>query len=143
MAGIMDSKWAAGEPLNMESFGESLPRQTSGDEDTGLSCSRDEARAKVKQHQWVAKVPLNYELYNQTDNRQIMNADGEPAWLMNAVKYEWKEEFGEVGPENPVLETQLYHSEHTVRRGQELSALNLKVTSEGPVQIKPVRTVRD
>jgi ATP-dependent RNA helicase DDX3X len=39
------------------------------------------------------------------------------AWGHNAQKYEWKEEYGEVGPRNEELEQMLYHSEFITRQG--------------------------
>lgn len=40
-----------------------------------------------------------------------------PGWAHNAVKYEWAEEYGDVGPRIPELEAQLFQSEFLNRRG--------------------------
>lgn len=40
-----------------------------------------------------------------------------PGWAHNAAKYEWSEEYGDVGPEIPELEAQLFQSEFLNRRG--------------------------
>ncbi len=41
----------------------------------------------------------------------------EPAWAANATKYEWSEEYGDVGPANLALEAQLFRDEHINRTG--------------------------
>lgn len=50
---------------------------------------------------------------------QVDNED-EPGWMHNAIKYEWKEEFGDVGPEVPELEAQLFRGDSRTRTGQHL-----------------------
>lgn len=43
--------------------------------------------------------------------------DNLPIWASNAKKYEWSDEFGDVGPVFRDLELQLFHSEHINRTG--------------------------
>lgn len=40
-----------------------------------------------------------------------------PIWASNAKKYEWSDEYGDVGPEFRDLELQLFHGEHINRTG--------------------------
>lgn len=40
-----------------------------------------------------------------------------PAWASNAKKYEWSDQFGDVGPVFRDLELQLFHDEHINRTG--------------------------
>lgn len=40
-----------------------------------------------------------------------------PIWASNAKKYEWSDEFGDVGPVFRDLELQLFHGEHINRTG--------------------------
>lgn len=40
-----------------------------------------------------------------------------PDWASNAKKYEWSDEFGDVGPVFRDLELQLFHGEHINRTG--------------------------
>ena len=42
-----------------------------------------------------------------------------PDWAGEAAKYEWKAEYGDVGPADPRLEKMLFFSEHAVRKGVE------------------------
>ena len=42
-----------------------------------------------------------------------------PDWAGEAAKYEWKAEYGDVGPADPRLEKMLFYSEHAVRKGVE------------------------
>jgi hypothetical protein len=44
------------------------------------------------------------------------NADV-PLWASGAVKYEWQEEFGDIGPAHPELEAQLYRDQFINRSG--------------------------
>lgn len=43
-----------------------------------------------------------------------------PEWAANAVKYEWRDEYGDVGPENTELEEMLFRSEYINRAGLKL-----------------------
>lgn len=43
--------------------------------------------------------------------------DNLPIWASNAKKYEWSDEFGDVGPVFRDLELQLFHGEHINRTG--------------------------
>ena len=44
-------------------------------------------------------------------------ARGQPQYATNFAKYEWQEEYGEVGPEIPELEEALFRSQHRVQTG--------------------------
>ena len=41
----------------------------------------------------------------------------EKGWAASAERYEWLEEYGDVAPEFPELERQLFHNEHITRPG--------------------------
>lgn len=43
--------------------------------------------------------------------------DNVPIWASNAKKYEWSDEYGDVGPVFRDLELQLFHGEHINRTG--------------------------
>ena len=53
----------------------------------------------------------------------------------------WKEEYGDVGPEVPELEKQLFEDEHIMRIGQHKEALEIEVAVEGPEKVHPIRQV--
>lgn len=63
-------------------------------------------------------------------------------WAGAAAKYEWSDEYGEVGPEVPELERTLFGGEFQMRRGDHISNLELDVNTEGQTKIAPVREVR-
>ena len=71
----------------------------------------EEAAQLAREKGWVQPQPYNYESIIP----QNVPATGEDAmndanWGHNGAKYEWKEEYGEVGPAIPALEAQLYHA---------------------------------
>lgn len=74
---------------------------------------------------WVAPQAYNYDtaMAKHGDTAQpsaVEQVDVEdmPSWMHNAVKYEWKEDYGDVGPEVPELEAQLFKSDSRTRTGQ-------------------------
>lgn len=76
------------------------------------------ARAKG----WVAPESYDYDKYTATPAPAEQPAgdagDGQlPEWAANAAKYEWKDEYGDVGPEIPELEEQLFRNEFINRAG--------------------------
>ena len=112
----------------------------------------EEGRARVRDNNWPKAVRYDYSVYNvkPEDEDISMECLGEkssaepnngPDWLHNAAKYEWDEKFGEVGPEVPELEEQLFNSKHIVRRGNDIQALEFEVKLEGPTPVRPVRQV--
>lgn len=48
-------------------------------------------------------------------------AEDLPEWAGNAAKYEWKDEYGDVGPEIPELEEMLFRNEFINRTGLKIS----------------------
>ena len=72
----------------------------------------------------------------------VLNADLLPDWLSNAAKYEWKDEFGDVGPEDLELERQIFHPDLMLTAGEWVKILSeIKVHQEGPKQVKPIKSV--
>jgi ATP-dependent RNA helicase DDX3X len=75
---------------------------------------------------WVAKQEYDYDTYNKSskelhDEGLAPGGLGAQDWASNAAKYEWDEEYGDVGPKFPELEKQLFGSEHCTRTGIEFS----------------------
>jgi ATP-dependent RNA helicase DDX3X len=69
---------------------------------------------------WALPEAYNYAAYNRT----AKELHGEPTfreaamdWASNSVRYEWSDEYGDVGPSVPDLERQLFGSEERVRTG--------------------------
>ena len=77
-----------------------------------------EAAARARDHGWIEQNAYDYKRYNATVKDPDTPAEG-PIWAVNAKKYEWKDEYGDVGPEDPVLEIDLFGSEHTMRKGED------------------------
>ncbi|MCJ1416330.1 hypothetical protein MMC32_002665 [Xylographa parallela] len=67
-----------------------------------------------------------------------------PLWASNAVRYEWDDEFGDVGPRHPELEKQLYRDQYTNRAGQMMATYaNINVTMESEQTIEPILKFED
>ena len=97
----------------------------------------DEAAFKDKAHEagWVGTIPVNYNV--QQSNRE----DELAAYAASSAVYEWDDEYGDVGPEVPQLEEQLFNNAFRLRQGKHMANLQLEVTVEGPNKIHPVRSV--
>lgn len=62
-------------------------------------------------HGWGAPVAFEYHQGKDTDFT---------GWAGNATRYEWKDEYGDIGPRNEELEKQLFHGDHLSRVGLRL-----------------------
>lgn len=89
---------------------------------TAIRVGNTDALKRVRDAQWAEPQKFNYESYNADtrEQREAVEAkDDVPAWAANATKYEWSEEYGEVGPAHPQLEQQLFGDENQVRQGDD------------------------
>ena len=91
----------------------------------------EEAAQLARDKGWVVPENYDYKTYNATAEDRIAAAKAaeggefaentpafqDPAWASNAAKYEWNDEYGDVGPRFPDLEAQLFKSELTNRVG--------------------------
>ncbi|KAI5289115.1 hypothetical protein KEM54_004390 [Ascosphaera aggregata] len=76
---------------------------------------------------------------NATVNVNEDDDDEFPLWASSAAKYEWKEEYGDVGPRNEALEKILFHSDLISRAGTAFERLReIKVTAETTEQPDPI-----
>ncbi|KAI4165241.1 MAG: hypothetical protein LQ342_001109 [Letrouitia transgressa] len=90
-----------------------------------------EASKRTKEAGWVDRVP--YEYGNEA-----------PTWAGNAARYEWKDDFGDVGPEDQELEKMLFKDEHRVEAGDQMDKIvNIKVTVESENRIPPIAKFDD
>ena len=95
---------------------------------------KDEGAAQLAREKgWVVPVNYDYQAYNATLEERIaaqakaaeggdfaengVTAQEAPAWASNAEKYEWNDEFGDVGPAFPALEAQLFKNDLINRVG--------------------------
>lgn len=84
----------------------SLPQEASG-VDQPSSDPTEQAATRG----WTEPVAFEYQQYNDKDFTE---------WAGNATRYEWKDEYGDVGPRNEELEKQLFQAEYLARAGQRL-----------------------
>lgn len=75
----------------------------------------EESAAMAREKGWVVPQRYNYEAYNALNKDMV--ADALP-WASNSAKYEWKEEYGDVGPPNEELEQMLFKDEYIPRVGK-------------------------
>ncbi|KAL4800551.1 P-loop containing nucleoside triphosphate hydrolase protein [Aspergillus venezuelensis] len=135
------------------------------DVSNALNNKNTEASAIARQKGWVAPEDYNYEKYihttqekpNETtefgttvedgengENGASMEEDSAPQWAANAAKYEWNDEYGDVGPKNPHLEEQLFRSEFINRTGLKIGNLrNIEVIAESHERPNPIKDFRD
>lgn len=77
----------------------------------------EEAHALARDKGWVEPQEYDYNVYNASLNAAAPGDVVVGDWSHNAEKYEWKEEYGDVGPPSEKLEAQLFRSEFINRRG--------------------------
>lgn len=80
--------------------------QTSGDAQT-LGDSEKSA-LNPRQHGWTEPTPFSYDSFQ---NKEFTD------WAGMAARYEWNDEYGDVGPRNEELEKQLFNQEFMPRAG--------------------------
>lgn len=79
---------------------------------------------QLKEAGWVEPQAYTYEATDPQSGAPTAggvddfgHGEDVPEWAHNAKKYEWSDEYGEVGPRIPELEHQLFQSEYLNRRG--------------------------
>ena len=86
-------------------------------EDITNAANAANAARQAREKGWVEPSSYDYEEYGKP-SQEARPVDPEaPIWGHNAQKYEWQEEYGEVGPRNEALEQMLFHSELITRQG--------------------------
>lgn len=104
------------------------------------------AAERAREHGFAPPVAYDYDSYNTMtkEERDAAAAEGryvEPGWAATAARYEWDDEYGDVGPEDPKLEEELFRHDNVMRKGNAFEVLEYKIHQEGPVQIAPIRKV--
>ncbi|KAL1860407.1 hypothetical protein VTK73DRAFT_7353 [Phialemonium thermophilum] len=97
----------------------------------------DQAKAEGdKNGDWGEAQPYNYEEYS---------AAAPVKWDSSARVYEYNGEIGEVGPEYPELELQLFGDpEKRTSHGIDFTKIaSIEVVQEGPVRINPIKTFEE
>ncbi len=92
---------------------------------------KDEAaNQRSREHGWSEPEKYDYESYNAgtREEREAVEAAHEvPAWASNAMKYEWQEDYGDVGPEHPELEEMLFKDKNRMESGIEFEKYLLSI----------------
>ena len=73
--------------------------------------------AKARERGWTAPQGYDYASYNAAP---VRGQEDLTEWGHKAAKYEWKDDFGDVGPAVEELEKQLFRSELRMRQGTKL-----------------------
>ncbi|PYH93406.1 DEAD/DEAH box RNA helicase [Aspergillus ellipticus CBS 707.79] len=107
-----------------------------------------EATNVAREKGWVAPEGYDYDKYNSTVPPLVKPEGGGdeliPEWAAKAAKYEWKDEFGDVGPQNSELEEMLFRNEFINRTGLKIGNLqNIEVVAESRDRPSPVKNFDD
>lgn len=88
----------------------------------------EQALERVKEANWGARHEYDYAKYTEGPrDKTAPTLEGAtpqgnlPTWAANAAKYEWDDEYGDVGPEHDELRQMLFGDEHKMEQGQEIS----------------------
>jgi ATP-dependent RNA helicase DDX3X len=104
-----------------------LPDITNGGGPQGVN--REENLKHARGLGWVEPQNYNYEAKvptaktngaNQEDEEDVEDIQKPSTWAHDANKYEWKEEYGEVGPRSEALEKELFRGDFINRAGEKL-----------------------
>ncbi len=83
-----------------------------------------ETKERARPVGWVEPVAYNYDVYNANTPEAriaIENSVDAAAWASGAEKYEWSDEYGDVGPAIPALEAQLFNSDRVMEDSEGLT----------------------
>nr|KAK5448799.1 hypothetical protein LTR18_001887 [Exophiala xenobiotica] len=73
------------------------------------------------------------------DGDELVSVHKSSTWAHDAEKYEWKEEFGEVGPRIEKLEQDLFKADYINRAGEKFENLtSVKVIIESKTRVNPI-----
>lgn len=92
-------------------------------------------KERAKDAGWVDTIPVDYNM------QQSSRDDDHANYLKHSAVYEWDDEYGDVGPEIPELEQDLFGGDFRVRQGNHMDKLQFEVTVEGPDRLQPARSV--
>ncbi|KAJ4133124.1 hypothetical protein NW754_015935 [Fusarium falciforme] len=101
----------------------------------GHAKNHDDESSKAK---WAEPQAVDY--------TALASQNYDQGWGCNARSYEWKDEYGDVGPKFPELELELFGDPSTrhERTGLDFSQIqSIEVQQEGPQKIGPIGTFKD
>ena len=95
---------------------------------SNVQINNDAAKERVKEANWSTPEGFDYEKYNAGPRDKAAPAsdfvqpEGEASsWAANAAKYEWKDDYGDVGPADDDLQKMLFGDEHKMEQGDNFS----------------------
>ena len=103
-------------------------------ETSGVAAEGSNVTSQAQAPGWNEQSKFDYDKYESAE------APSE-GWYGNSAVYEWKGEYGDIGPKVPLLEEQLFRGVNRMREGEHRDALNLEVAVAGPTKCTPVRSV--
>lgn len=101
----------------------------------GLEAKLEDFAEKARGFGWNEKTAFDYERYAEAT---VDNVE----YHANSAVFEWKDEYGDVAPELPALEEQLFGNEFKMRIGQHLDKLVFEVKVSAPENVHHVQEVR-
>ncbi|KAL2831140.1 P-loop containing nucleoside triphosphate hydrolase protein, partial [Aspergillus cavernicola] len=131
---------------DVDKFNASADRETLTDVTNAQRNKNIEASNIAREKGWVVPEGYDYEKYNASLSAEKPTGEFEqeealPVWAANAAKYEWNDEFGDVGPENAELEVQLFRNEFINRTGLKIGNLrNIEVIAESRERPSPIKS---
>ena len=88
---------------------------------------------------WVEPQKYDYDSFNKKPDGEAGVSDTDQSSAVNAARYEWKDEYGDVPPPDPEVEKKLFKSELAIRHGENFSQLLMEVTQESSDQVEPIK----
>ncbi|KAF4247074.1 hypothetical protein CNMCM8980_007883 [Aspergillus fumigatiaffinis] len=106
-----------------------------------------EASNLAREKGWVPPEQYDYAKYNTgpaEKPEEVTEQSEIPEWAAKAAKYEWNDEFGDVGPPNKELEDMLFRNEFINRAGLKIGNLQkIDVIAESRERPNPVKNFDD
>ncbi|KAF7181325.1 hypothetical protein CNMCM7691_000543 [Aspergillus felis] len=106
-----------------------------------------EASNLAREKGWVPPEQYDYAKYNTgpaEKPEEVTEQSEIPEWAAKAAKYEWNDEFGDVGPPNKELEDMLFRNEFINRTGLKIGNLQkIDVIAESRERPNPVKNFDD
>ncbi|KAH2929501.1 hypothetical protein KXW73_007491 [Aspergillus fumigatus] len=106
-----------------------------------------EATNLAREKGWVLPEQYDYTKYNSGSAEkpeEVTEQSEIPEWAAKAAKYEWNDEFGDVGPPNKELEDMLFRNEFINRAGLKIGNLQkIDVIAESRERPHPVKNFDD
>jgi len=97
--------------------------------------NKEDLLTRAKVAGWTEKTAFNYDEFKR-------QGGNDTDWHGAAKVYEWKDEYGDVGPRVEELEKMLFGGEFLMRVGDHLKNLEYSVVIEGPEKLESIKSVR-